>query len=256
MYPAASSAAAYESARLLRSRVRDPHRRCRAVSLDAGHLGGAALEDGDLRRPVVRDGDVLADGDLVALLVRHGDAAVLEVDVAAEGLFGGLLGRLLRGLSAAGDGGDDREGCCERGDGGAGTDAGHGCLLGWSQSRAADGANPSHDPAIHPTCQRARLAGGICHQSAWTSGNMGVAGPCCLPRRQGPAHARWVALVPRVFAPLNPAPSLGRLEQARSALARAPGGIRTHTGRCLRPLPLPVGIPGRVAKVSRSGASS
>ena len=33
--------------------------------------------------------------------------------------------------------------------------------------------------------------------------------------------------------------------RARPTHARAPGGTRTHTGRFLRPLPLPIGIPGR-----------
>jgi site-specific DNA recombinase len=35
---------------------------------------------------------------------------------------------------------------------------------------------------------------------------------------------------------------------------RAPGGIRTHTGRCLRALSLPVGLQGRVGRTHRPGA--
>ena len=38
---------------------------------------------------------------------------------------------------------------------------------------------------------------------------------------------------------------------ARSGSTGAPGGIRTHTGRCLRPLPLPVGIQGLSASATR-----
>ena len=37
-----------------------------------------------------------------------------------------------------------------------------------------------------------------------------------------------------------------------SEARRAPGGGRTHTERCLRPLPLPIGIPGRVSLSSIS----
>jgi site-specific DNA recombinase len=37
-------------------------------------------------------------------------------------------------------------------------------------------------------------------------------------------------------------------------VVRAPGGIRTHTGRCLRALSLPVGLQGRVGGTHRRGA--
>jgi site-specific DNA recombinase len=44
------------------------------------------------------------------------------------------------------------------------------------------------------------------------------------------------------------AADLGEPEAVFVDVVRAPGGIRTHTGRCLRALSLPVGLQGRVGK--------
>ena len=50
--------------------------------------------------------------------------------------------------------------------------------------------------------------------------------------------------MPRVVATMALTSTANAPPVGHRAIRRAPGGIRTHTGRCLRPLPLPLGYRG------------
>ena len=71
--------------RLLGGYVGHPHAVGGPVGLHRHHGQLAVVVCGNLGRPVVRQGHVLADGHGVATRVRDGDLAVLHVDVAADG---------------------------------------------------------------------------------------------------------------------------------------------------------------------------